>query len=103
IEPYYSWRDNYVASDDKRSPFYRRIYSEFEFTDSVYNYLIHPQWDNFGSSTLFLKILYSDYDEGFTIIELIGEWNDALHNDIMILKRDIIEHLITEGINKFIL
>lgn len=103
IEPYYSWRDNYVAAEDKRSPFYRRQYSEFEFTDSVYNYLIHPQWDNFGSSTLFLKILYSDYDEGFTIIELIGEWNDALHNDIMILKRDIIEHLIEEGINKFIL
>lgn len=103
IEPYYSWRDNYIASEDKRSPFYRRINSEFEFTDQVYNYLIHPQWDNFGSSTLFMKILFTDYDEGFTIIELIGEWNDALHNDIMILKRDIIEHLMNEGIDKFIL
>jgi len=103
LEPYYNWRDHYIASKDKRSPFYRRQYNEFEFTDQIYNYLIHPQWDNFGSSTLFLKILYTDYDEGYTIIELIGEWNDAIHNDIMMLKRDIIEHLIGEGIDKFIL
>ncbi|MFA5574984.1 MAG: hypothetical protein WC994_08015 [Brumimicrobium sp.] len=103
LEPYYNWRDEYVAEDDKRSPFYRREYSEFEFSDQVYNYFIHPQWDNFGSSTLFLKILYADYEEGYAIIELIGEWNDAINNDIMFLKRDIIEHLIYEGIDKFIL
>jgi len=34
---------------------------------------------------------------------LIGEWNDAIENDIMTLKRDIIEPMIEEGINKFIL
>lgn len=103
IEPFYNWRDYYISSEDERSPFYNREYSEFEFTDKVYNYVIHPQWDNIDSSTLFIKILYTDYDEGFTVIEMIGEWNDAINNDIMTLKRDIIEHLMYEGIDKFII
>ena len=34
---------------------------------------------------------------------MIGEWNDCLYNDIMTFKRNIIEHLMNEGINKFIL
>lgn len=103
IEPYYNWRDYYVASEDERSPFYNQEYSEFEYSEQIYNYLLHPQWDNFGSSTLFIKILYTNYDVGYTIIELIGEWNDAINNDIMLLKREVIEHLMTEGIDKFIL
>lgn len=103
IEPYYSWLNYYSAAEDERSPFFGREYSEFEFTHAVYNYLIHPQWDEIGSPTLFIKILFADYDEGFCIIEMIGEWNDTLHNDIMYLKRNIIEHLIDQGINKFIL
>lgn len=103
IEPFYSWRHLYVASDDDRSPFYRREYSEFEFSHVVYNYFIHPQWDEIGSSTLYLKILFADYNRGFAIIEMLGEWNDCLHNDIMVLKRNIIEPLMEEGINKFIL
>lgn len=103
IEPFYNWRDYYISSEDERSPFYNREYSEFEFTDQVYNFVIHPQWDNIGSTTLFLKLLYIDYEEGYCIIELIGEWNDAINNDIMTLKRDIIEHLTYEGIDKFIL
>ena len=57
IEPYFNWRDFYISSEDSRSPFFGREYSEFHFVDQVYNYVIHPQWDNFGSSTLFLKIL----------------------------------------------
>jgi len=103
IEPYFQWRDLYMAEEDKRSPFYGRIYDEFEFHHSIYNYYIHPQWDYFGSPTLYMKILYTDYDRAYTIIELIGEWNDALHNDIMFLKREIADHLINEGIRKFIL
>ncbi len=43
-----------------------------------------------GSETLYLKILFVDYDERYAIIELIGEWNDAINNDIMLLKRDIV-------------
>lgn len=103
IEPFYRWRDHYIAADDERSPFFQREYSEFEFSDKVYNFLLHPQWDNFGSTTLFMKILFTNYQEGYTVIELIGEWNDAINNDIMILKRDVIEHLMMHGIDKFIL
>ena len=103
IEPYYNWRDEYIAEEDERSPFYGREYSEFEYTNSIYDHLIHPQWDEFGSPTLLMKILYADYERGFAIMEFIGEWNDCLHNDIMFLKRDIADELMHEGINKFIL
>ncbi|MDZ7740742.1 MAG: hypothetical protein U5Q03_03075 [Bacteroidota bacterium] len=103
IEPHYTWRDYYIAEEDKRSPFYGRVYNEFEFTHSIYDHCIHPQWDDIGSQTLFLKILYANYEYGYAIIELIGEWNDLLYNDIMNLKRNIIEAMQEEGINKFIL
>lgn len=103
IEPFYQWRGYYIASEDPNSPFYNREYSEFEFTDTIYNFYIHPQWDNMGSKTLFLKILYVDYELGYAILEFIGEWNDAIENDIMVLKRDIVEPLMEQGINKFIL
>ena len=103
IEPYFRWRDDYIASEDPLSPFVDTKYNEFEFDKQIYNYLIHPQWDFFGSQTLYLKVLYADYDLGFSIIEFIGEWNDALHNDIMTLKREIIELMVDEGLNKFIL
>lgn len=103
IEPYYRWRDFYIASEDTRSLFFNREYNEFEFTDHIYNYALHPQWDNIGSSTLFIKVLFADYEKGYAIIELIGEWNDLLHNDIMILKRDFMESMMYESINKFVL
>ncbi|MCC7050438.1 MAG: hypothetical protein IT239_01485 [Bacteroidia bacterium] len=103
LEPFYNWRSFYIASEDEKSPFFEREYSEFEFTEKIYNYLIHPQWDSIGSETLFIKILFTDYESGFTILELIGEWNDAINNDIMILKRDIIDHLIHYKVHKFIL
>src|ERR1700750_1698675 len=103
IEPFYNWRHIYTAEEDPRSPFYGRVYSEFEFSQAVYNYYIHPQWDEFGSRTLYLKILFADYEFHFAVIEMIGEWNDAIENDIMILKRDVIDKMIEKGINKFIL
>lgn len=103
IEPFFNWRHLYTAEDDARSPFHGTEHSEFEFSHAVYDHAIHPQWDAFGSSTLYLKVLFADYDEGFAIIELIGEWNDLLHNDIMYLKRDVAEPMMAEGIFKFIL
>lgn len=103
IEPYYHWRVNYISSEDERSPFYGRTYSEFVFTNKIYNYFIHPQWDEFGSSTLYLKVLFADYDQQFAVIELIGEWNDCIYNDIMHLKREVIDVMVGEGIYKFIL
>ena len=56
-----------------------------------------------GSDTLYIKILYTDYDAAYSIIEFIGEWNDAINNDIMHLKRNVIDLLLHEGINKYIL
>ncbi len=103
IEPYYNWRHLYSAEDDNRSPFYRRTYSEFEYSQTLYNYYIHPQWDEFGSRTLYLKLLYVDYDLHFCIIELLGEWNDAIENDIMTLRREITDELYAHGITKFIM
>lgn len=103
IEPYFQWREYYVAAEDKRSPFYGRLSDEFYFTNKIYNYFIHPQWDDFGSNTLYLKVIYANYDEGAAIIELIGEWNDCIDNDIMYLKREVIDPMIREGITKYIL
>ena len=103
IEPYYSWRHLYIASEDNLSPFYDRSYNEFEYDKQIYNFYIHPQWDDIGSETLFIKILFVSYDAGFSIIELLGEWNDCINNDVMVLKREIIDLLIAEGINKYIL
>jgi len=103
IEPYYKWREYYIASEDRDSPFHGRAYDEFTFTNKVYNYFIHPQWDDFGSQTLYMKILFVDYSDGVALIELIGEWNDCLNNDIMFLKREIIDHLLKRGIHKFII
>ena len=103
IEPFYNWRYIYVSEEDKHSPFYGRTYSEFEFSLTVYNYYIHPQWDDFGSRTLYLKVLLADYEEKYAIIEMIGEWNDAIENDIMELKREVLEKFMSKGIFKFIL
>ncbi len=102
IEPHFRWRDIYISAEDERSPFFGRKYSEFYFSNKLYNFYLHPQWDEFGSSTLYAKILFADYEEGYALIELIGEWNDTLHNDIMYLKREIADPLYKEGINKFV-
>jgi hypothetical protein len=103
IEPFYNWRDLYVASEDERSPFYGNDYSEFEFSNAIYDHFIHPQWDNIGSATLYLKLLFVEYEMGYCIMELMGEWNDCLYNDVMYLKRNIADTLIQNGVNKFIL
>lgn len=103
IEPFYSWKHLYDSSEDEESPFYGRVHSEFNYDNQIYNYLIHPQWDDIGSETLFIKIIFAEYERGFAIIELLGEWNDAISNDIMFLKRDVADILMDAGINKFIL
>lgn len=103
IEPYFNWRNLYTSEEDENSPFFGREYSEFEYSTSIYNHYIHPQWDGIGSPTLYIKILFADYEQAYAIIELFGEWNDCLHNDIMFLKRDVADILKESGINKFIL
>ncbi len=92
-----------MSEEDALSPFFKKEYSEFEFTNTIYNFYIHPQWDHFGSPTLYLKILFADYDHHFVVIEMLGEWNDAINNDVMFLKREVIDVFIEHGIHKFIL
>jgi hypothetical protein len=103
LEPYYNWRHIYCSEEDPFSPFFNREYSEFEFTNRIYDHLIHPQWDYFGSNTLYVKLIYSDYTQGVAFLEMIGEWNDCLYNDIMFLKRYVVEPLMLHGISKFVL
>jgi len=103
LAPFHRWQPAYLAEEDERSPFFRQEKDRMYYSQAIYNYYIHPDWDAFGSSTLYMKVLYADYLEGFVIIELIGEWNDCLHNDIMYLKRRVVDYMMPEGIHKYIL
>ena len=103
IEPHYLWREHYTSERDERSPFFGRVYSEFTYTNKVYNYFLHPQWDDFGSQTLYGKQLYADYGEGYALVELIGEWNDLLYNDIKFLKEEVVDPLLEAGVSRFVL
>jgi len=103
IEPYYGWQKFYDTSMDELSPYFGKIYNYDLYRETIYDYYIDPGWDTIGSETLYIKILFVEYNRGFAILEFIGEWNDAINNDIMNLKRNIIEILQNNGINKFIL
>lgn len=103
IEPFYNWRHLYKVEYDERSPFFGKHYNNYEYTQQIYNFFIHPQWDNIGSESLYIKILYVDYMRYFAIIEMFGEWNDAINNDIKHLKRTVIDELLWQGIKYFIL
>jgi hypothetical protein len=102
IEPFYNWEKYYQADSDTRSPFYGRYYGN-EYVNTIYGYYIHPYWDEIGSETLYVKLLFADYQRRFVVLEMFGEWNDTLHNDVMYLKRAVIDHLVLQGINQFIL
>lgn len=103
IEPFFKWRELYTAENDEYSPFYGNTYSEFTFETTIYNYYIHPQWDSIDSESLYIKLLYADYEHSFAIIELLGEWNDCIANDIELLRKNLVDVLIQNGIYKFIL
>jgi len=103
IEPYYNWLTYYDPAEDENSPFFGKQYNFDAYSETIYGYYIDPAWDFMGSETLYIKILYADYDNGFCVIEFLGEWNDTLNNDIMYLKRNVIDKMIQQGINQFIL
>ena len=103
IEPYYRWLKYYDPELDERSPFYGKEYNYDLYSETIYGYYIDPGWDFMGSETLYIKIIFIDYQQRIAIIELIGEWNDAINNDIMHFKRNVLEHMMMEGIHQFIL
>ncbi|GAB4335890.1 MAG: hypothetical protein OHK0038_13820 [Flammeovirgaceae bacterium] len=102
IEPFHRWEKYYIAAEDENSPFYGRKYTS-EYLLNIYGYYIHPLWDDFGSETLYIKLLFVSYNMQFCVIEVFGEWNDTLYNDIMHLKRNVIDQLSRKGIKYFIL
>jgi hypothetical protein len=102
IEPTFAWEKYYSAEKDRKSPFFGKKYGH-KFESTIYGYFIDPRWDFIGSETLYCKLLMVNYESQYAIIELFGEWNDTLHNDIMWLKREVIDILTAEGIIKFIL
>lgn len=103
IEPYYNWLKYYNPAEDEQSPYFGKEYNYDLYTNAIYNYYIDPAWDFMGSETLYIKILFTDYQRRFCVMEFIGEWNDAINNDVMHLKRNIVDHMTRQGINKFIL
>jgi hypothetical protein len=103
IEPFYNWEKYYSVARDEKSPFYGKQYDFTQYTNDIYGYYIDPAWDYIGSETLYLKILYADYSKNFVVIELFGEWNDAINNDIMHFKRNVIDYLLKRGISQYIL
>ena len=103
IEPYYAWLKYYDSAEDECSPFHGKQYNYDLYQDAIYNYYIDPAWDYIGSETLYIKLLCVDYNQEYAVMEFIGEWNDAVSNDIMFLKRNVVDHLSVNGINKFIL
>ncbi|MFN6944763.1 MAG: hypothetical protein ACK4ND_07425 [Cytophagaceae bacterium] len=103
LEPFYNWEKYYDPTLDELSPFHGVEYNTQQYTNDIYGYYIHPYWDYIGSETLYVKILFADYSRRFAIIEMFGEWNDTLHNDIMHFKRNVIDHMVGNGIHQFIL
>ena len=103
LEPFYNWREFYHPDEDSVSPFYGAVGQDDIVINRLYDQLLHPEWEAFGSATLYCKVLMADYTRGFAVLEFIGEWNDAVQNDIMFLKRDVVDPLMAEGIERFIL
>ena len=103
VEPFYGWLHLYNHEVDVRSPFHEVEHSLFEYNRKIYTFNANPLWDEIESESLLVKILYADYERGYTIIELLGEWNDLFENDFKLLCENCLTYMIDSGINKFIL
>ncbi|TAE49693.1 MAG: hypothetical protein EAZ89_13855 [Bacteroidetes bacterium] len=103
IEPFYGWLELYSHETDELSPFHEVQHNLFYYDRSMNHIPAHPLWDDFGSESLLVKILFADYDAGYAIIELMGEWNDLFENDYKLLAENCLTYLIDNGINRFIL
>lgn len=103
VEPWYGWLHLYDPEQDEHSPFYGVEHNLFEFDRRIYDMPAHPLWEDFDSENLLLKILYADYEQGYCVIELIGEWNDLQFNDFRLLRDNCLQWLLDAGISRFIL
>ena len=103
VEPFYGWLHIYSHEMDERSPYHLAEHSLFEYDRKIYNFNAHPLWDVIDSENLLIKILFVQYEEGYAIIEMLGEWNDLFQNDFKLLCQRCLTHLVDEGVDKFIL
>ena len=103
IEPFYGWLNLYNHEDDPRSPYHEVKHNQFYYDRSVNEMPAHPLWDTIGSESLLIKILYANYESGYAIIELFGEWNDLYENDYKLFAENCLTYLIDQGINRFVL
>lgn len=102
--PHSGWQTHYIADEDINSPLYNNQGApDNGYYHRMYDFIIHPEWDYIGCETLFVKLIFVDYSQGFAVIELLGEWNDTIHNDIMEFKRRLVDSMIEQGIDKFLL
>lgn len=102
IEPYYGWLGYYTNEADENSPYQEADHGAYQLEKGVYEYLAHPLWDEFGSDSLLLKILFANYDQGYAIVELFGVWNDLLQNDYRLLAENFLTYMIDAGITRFV-
>ncbi len=103
IEPFYGWLNLYSHEHDECSPFHQVEHNQFYFDRSINRIPAHPLWDDIGSESLLIKILYADYQAGYAVIELFGEWNDLFDNDFKLLVENCLTYLMDHGIKRFVL
>lgn len=103
LEPFDGWLLLYSHDRDPYSPFHEVEHSLFEYNRHIYTFEAHPLWDTIESESLLVKILYAQYDDGYAILELLGEWNDLHDNDFRLLWENCLHPLVVSGISRFIL
>ena len=79
ITPFHRWLADYDPATDEKSPFFGKEYNYDLYSDTIYGYYIDPAWDFIGSETLYIKLLFVDYDRKYAIIEMIGAWIVLIH------------------------
>lgn len=102
VEPYYGWLPFYSHDKDPFSPYHKVEHNLFYLDRTMNNIPVHPLWDTIGSESLLVKILFADYQTGYAVVELFGEWNDLFENDYKLLAERCLTYLIDQGIQRFI-
>ena len=102
-EPFSGWLAYYDSTDDEYGPFFGVEANHADYERFIYTFPAHPNWDDIGSESLLVKVLYADYEEGYAIIELFGEWNDIHLNDFKLLAENVFTYLLDYYVNKIIL
>ena len=74
LEPFYNWRHIY-QSEQMIIPFFGRVYSEFVFSQTIYNTIYTRNGTSLVTYTL-CKLLMADYEEQ---IWSLNDWRMNAH------------------------